>query len=71
MRLSVISDQGIAECISTGCNCRPEVGDKLDLVREVAEQILGWLVLASIDENKIQQILPRYDNINHFSLLWE
>jgi hypothetical protein len=47
-----------SECISpTGC-CFQEVGGKLDKVREVAEQILGWLVLASIDENKIQQILP-------------
>lgn len=47
-----------SDCISPkGCRFH-EVSGKLDKVREIAEQILGWLVLASIDENKIQQILP-------------
>ena len=47
-----------SDCICpTGCRY-PEVSDKVALVRQAAEQILGWLVLSSINENEIRQIFP-------------
>lgn len=57
-----------SDCIHSKGNRRHEVGDNVAVVTEIAEQILGWLVLASIDENEIQQILPRHDR--HESLFF-
>lgn len=57
-----------SDCIHSKGKRRHDVGDNATVVREIAEQILGWLVLASINENEIQQILPRRDQ--HESLFF-
>lgn len=50
-----------SDCIHSKGNRRYDVGDNVAVVKEIAEQILGWLVLASTNDNEIQHILPRCD----------
>ncbi|MBL6988114.1 MAG: TIR domain-containing protein [Methylobacter sp.] len=56
--------QATTDCILATGNRRSDVGDKVDLVRQVAEQILGWLILASIDDNAIQKVWQRCSQNN-------